>query len=88
MPLESKVSLSIADGLQLQPCGTMIVPLTFDNNKTFRFQMLVVLNLLTEIVFGNNHLCKTDAELNLSCRKVRFCDKNMNFEQECRLLTK
>ena len=57
----------------------MIVPLTFENNRTFRFKMLVISQQREKIIFGRNHIMKTEAVINVPERCITFRDRSMNF---------
>ena len=72
-----------ADGSRLHSTNKVIVPLTFANNKTFQFEMLVIPDLKEDIIFGNNHLQKTDAAINFQGLTISFNDPCMNFELSC-----
>ena len=72
-----------ADGSRLLSRNKAIVPLTFANNKTFQFEMLVIPELKEDIIFGNNHLRKTDAAINFQGLTISFKDPSMNFELSC-----
>eukprot|EP00112_Aurelia_sp_Birch-Aquarium-sp1_P020464 Seg5285.2 transcript_id=Seg5285.2/GoldUCD/mRNA.D3Y31 product="hypothetical protein" protein_id=Seg5285.2/GoldUCD/D3Y31 len=63
----------------LHPSGSMIVPLTFENNRTFRFKMLVIPHQCEKIIFGRNHIMKTEADINVPKRCITFRDQSMNF---------
>ena len=82
----SNISLTMADGAKLTCCGTINAPLTFEDNNTFTFQMLVIPDLPVEIVFGNNHLSKTDAEICPSMRTICFRLNAMNSKLNCKLI--
>ena len=88
VPLKEAIpSIKGADGTLTKPCGTLNVPITFANKRTFHFQMLVVSALTCDLIFGNNHLVKTDAVINHSKRSISFNHEAMNFELNCTLLT-
>ena len=72
-----------ADGSRLHSTNKIIVPLTFANNKTFQFEMLVIPDVREDIIFGNNHLQKTDAAINFQGLTISFKDSSMNFELIC-----
>ena len=55
-----------ADGSRLHSRNKVIVRMTFANNKTFQFEMLVIPDLKEDIIFGNNHLRKTDAAIKMN----------------------
>ena len=80
-PLEPAESAIVAatHSTHLRPCGSMIVPLTFGNNITFRFKMLVVPEQYEKIIFGRNHIMKTEADINVPKRCITFRDPKMNF---------
>ena len=40
-----------------------------------------------DLIFGNNHLIKTDAVINHSKRSISFTREEMSFEVNCTLLT-
>ena len=87
VPLQSGNMHFIAVDLSfLKPCGTMNVPITFENTKTFCFQMVVIPNLSHDLIFGQNHLRKTDAEIHHAKLKICFRDPAMNFETNCHLV--
>ena len=60
------------------------MPLTFANNKTFQFEMLVIPDLKEHIIFDNNHLRKTDAATNFQRLTISFKDISINFELSIR----
>ena len=83
---ENEISLTTADGAKLTCCGTINAPLTFEGDNNFTFQMLVIPDLPVEIVFGNNHLSKTDAEIRPSMRTICFRHNAMNSKLNCKLI--
>ena len=72
-----------ADESRLYSRNKVIVLLTFANNETFQFEMLVIPDLKGDIIFGNNHLSKTDAAINCQGLAISFKDPSMNFELSC-----
>ena len=87
VPLESgNMHFTAVDSTSLKPCGTLNVPITFENAKTFCFQMVVIPNLSHDLIFGQNHLRKTDAEIHHAKLTIAFRDPAMNFETNCRLV--
>lgn len=87
VPLEAEnVYFTAADSTSLKPCGVLNVPVTFENTKTFCFQMVVIPNLTHDLIFGQNHLRKTDAEIHHAKLKISFRDPTMNFETNCHLV--
>ena len=79
VPLKETIpSIKAADGTLTKPCGTLNVPITFANKRTFQFQMLVVPALTCDLIFGNNHLVKTDAVINHSKRSISFNHYNLD----------
>ena len=80
-PLDSsKFHIDASKATPFKLYGTIIVPITFENNVTRNFQMLVLENLPNAIIFGENHLQKTEAEIFPSKRSIYFRHPNMNFE--------
>ena len=77
-PAESTI-LAETHSMHLRPCGSMVVLLTFENNRKFRFKMLVVPEQYEKIIFGRNHIMKTEADINVQKRCITFRDQSMNF---------
>ena len=87
VPLNSdNMHFTAVDSSSLKPCGTMNVPITFENRRTFFFLMVVIPNLSNDLIFGQNHLRKTDAEIHHAKLKISFRDPAMSFETNCRLV--
>ena len=61
----------------------MEVPIVWENGRSVIFIMLVVPNLTWPILFGQNHLRKTDARIYSKDLRVYFADSDMNFEISC-----
>ena len=61
----------------------MQVPIIWENGQSVTFTMLVVPNLTWPILFGQNHLRKTDARIYSKDLQVFFADSAMNFEISC-----
>ena len=79
--LEQPVKVSVASpSASLKAVGIMQVPLQFENGRSATFSMLVVPNLSWPVLFGQNHLRKTDARINSRALTVYFADKGLEFE--------
>ena len=50
--------------LRIHSRNGIIVLMTFPNNKTFQFEILVIPDLKENTVFGKNYLGRTDAAIN------------------------
>ena len=59
---------------QLQATGAMQVPIVWENGCPSIFSMLVVPGLAWPILFGQNHLRKTQAYTNHAALQVYFAD--------------
>ena len=82
--LEQQIPVSVAGpNSNLRAVGIMQVPIVWDNGKSVIFTMLVVPNLTWPILFGQNHLRKTDARIRSKELKVYFADPAMDFEISC-----
>ena len=68
---------------QLQAIGVMQVPIVWENGGPSIFSMLVVLGLALPILFGQNHLRKTQAHTNHAALQVYFADPQLNFTVKC-----
>ena len=69
---------------QLQAIGAMQVPIVWENGRPSIFSMLVVPGLAWPILFGQNHLRKTQAHTNHAALQVYFADPQLNFTVTCR----
>ena len=82
--LEQHVPVSVAGpNSKLWAVGIMQVPIVWENGRSVTFTMLVVPNLTWPILFGQNHLRKTDARIYSRDLKVHFADPTMGFEVSC-----
>ena len=82
--LEQQIPVSVAGpNSNLRAVGIMQVPIVWENGKSVTFTMLVVPNLTWPILFGQNHLRKTDARIHSRELKVYFADSAMDFEISC-----
>ena len=82
--LEQHVPVSAAGPTSnLHAVGIMEVPIVWENGRSVIFTMLVVPNLTWPILFGQNHLRKTDARIYSKDLRVYFADSDMNFEISC-----
>ena len=82
--LERQLPVSVAGpNSNLRAVGTMQVPIIWENGQSVIFTMLVVPNLTWPILFGQNHLRKTDARIHSKDLRVFFADSAMNFEISC-----
>ena len=72
-----------AGRLRLHSRNKVIVLLTFANNNTFQFEILVIADIKENTVFGKNHLRKTDAATNFQGVAISFKDRSMNFQLNC-----
>ena len=61
----------------------MQVPIVWETGKSTIFTMLIVPNLTWPLLFGQNHLRKTDAGIYSKDLKVYFADSAMDFEINC-----
>ena len=68
---------------QLQAVGIMQVPIVWDSGITSTFSMLVVPNLSWPILFGQNHLSATNAQIYSYARTVYFGHDTMKFTVRC-----
>ena len=82
--LEQPIPVSVAGpNSTLRAVGVMQVPIVWETGKSAIFTMLVVPNLTWPLLFGQNHLRKTDARIYSKELKVYFADSAMNFEITC-----
>ena len=82
--LEQQIPVSVAGpNSNLRAVGIMQVPIVWDNGKSVIFMMLVVPDLTWPILFGQNHLRKTDTRIRSKELKVYFADPAMDFEISC-----
>ena len=59
------------------------MPIVWETGKSAIFTMLVVPNVTWRILFGQSHLCKTDADIYSMDLRVFFAHPNLNFEVKC-----
>ena len=82
--LEQHVPVSVAGpSSDLRAVGTMQVPIVWENGHLTTFTMLVVPNLAWPILFGQNHLRMTDAQIQSKALKVYFAAPGMAFGITC-----
>ena len=82
--LEHQLPVSVpGQNSNLRTIGTMQVPIISENGQPMIFTMLVVPNLTWPILFGQNHLRKTDACIHPKDLRVFFACSAMNFEISC-----
>ena len=82
--LEQHLPVSVAGpNSNLKAVGILQVPIVWENGKSVTFTMLVVPNLTWPILFGQNHLRKTDARIRSRELKVYFADPALDFEISC-----
>ena len=62
----------------------MQVTVIWENGRPSIFSMLVVPGLAWPILFGQNHLRKTQAHTNHAALQVYFADPQLNFTVKCR----
>ena len=83
--LQSPLPVAVANpSSQLTATGVMQVPIIWENGRPSIFSMLVVPGLAWQILFGQNHLRKTQAHTNHAARQVYFADPQLNFTVKCR----
>ena len=68
---------------QLQAIGVMQVPIVWQNGRPSIFSILLVSGLAWPILFGHNHLCKTQAHTNHAALQLYFADPQLNFTIKC-----
>ena len=82
--LEQPIPVSVAGpSSTLRAVGTMQVPIIWENGRLATFTMLVVPQLSWPILFGQNHLCSTDAHIFSMDLRVYFVAPSMNFYVTC-----
>ena len=82
--LATPLSVSVAGpDSQLKAVGGMQVPITWENGICSNFSMLIVPNLLSPILFGQNHLKQTEAITDHDGLRIHFNHPSMNFEIKC-----
>ena len=83
--LQSPLPVAVADpSSQLTAIDVMQVPIIWENGRPSIFSMFVVPGLAWPILFGQNHLCKTQAHTNHAALQVYFADPQLNFTVKCR----
>ena len=83
--LQSPLPVAVANpSSQLTAIGVMQVPIIWENGRPSIFSMLVVPGLAWPILFGQNHLHKTQAHTNHAALQVYFADPQLNFTVKCR----
>lgn len=75
----SRFSFSSENSSALTLCGTIIVPITFRNNRMLQFQMIVLDGLSEDVIFANNHMEKTNAILDYAESRIIFQSPDLNF---------
>ena len=82
--LEQSIPVSVAGpNSSLRAVGILQVPIVWETGKSAIFTMLVVPNLTWPILFGQNHLRKTDAHIYSKDLRVFFAHPDLNFEVKC-----
>ena len=82
--LEQPIPVSVArPNSSLRAVGVLQVPIVLELGQSALFTMLVVPNLTWPIIFGQNHLRRTDARINSKDLRVFFADPALNFEVQC-----
>ena len=82
--LQSPLPVAVANtSSQLTAIGVMQVPIMWENGRPSIFSMLVVLGLAWPILFGQNHLRKTQVHTNHAALQVYFTDPQLNFTVKC-----
>ena len=82
--LPSPLPVAVANPFShLQAIGVMQVPIVWENGRPSIFSMLVVPGHAWPILFGQNHLCKTQAYINHAALQVYFADPQLNFIVKC-----
>lgn len=74
----------IAENKVYRPTQVVQVPVTWTNGHSSSFAMLVVPGLPFKVIFGDNHLQKTESDLDLTKNSIYFKHKDMNFCAYCR----
>ena len=83
--LQSPLPVAVANpSSQLTATGVMQVPIIWENGRPSIFSMLVVPGLAWPILFGQNHLRKTQAHTSHAALQVYFADPQLNFTVKCR----
>ena len=82
--LQSPLPVAVANpSSQLTAIGVMQVLIIWENGRPSIFSMLVVPGLAWLILFGQNHLCRTQAHTNHAALQVYFADPQLNFTVKC-----
>ena len=82
--LSSPLPVAVANpSSQLQAIGVMQVPIVWENGRPSIFSMLVVPGLAWSILFGQNHLRRTQAHTNHAALQDYFADPQLNFTVKC-----
>ena len=78
--LQSPLPVAVANlSSQLTAIGVMQIPIIWENGRPSIFSMLVVPGLARPILFGRNHLHKTQAHTSHAGLQVYFADPQLNF---------
>ena len=82
--LEQPIPVPVAGpNSSLRAVGVLQVPIVWESGQSALFTMLAVPNLTWPILFGQNHLRKTDARIYSKDLCVFFADPALNFEVQC-----
>ena len=79
----SRFNFSSENSSALTMCGTIIVPITFRNDRMVQFQMIVLDGLSEDVIFANNHMEKTNAILDYAESRIIFRTPDLNFALPC-----
>ncbi len=79
----SRFNFSSENSSALTLCGTVIVPITFRNDRMLQFQMIVLDGLSENVIFANNHMEKTNAILDYAESRIIFRTPDLNFALPC-----
>ena len=83
--LQSPLPVAVANpSSQLTAIGVMQIPIIWEHGRLSIFSMLVVPGLAWPILFGQNHLRKTQADTNHAALQVYFADPQLKFTVKCR----
>ncbi|MAG86065.1 MAG: hypothetical protein CMB97_01470 [Flavobacteriaceae bacterium] len=79
----SRFIFSSENSSALTLCGTIIVPMSFRNDRMLRFQMIVLDGLSEDVIFAHNHIEKTNAILDYAESRIIFRTPDLNFALSC-----
>ena len=74
----------VTSATQLKAIAVLQVPITWESGQSSIFSMLVVPNLAWPILFGQNHLCQTQAVTDHANYHTGFNHHTLNFTVNCR----